>query len=168
MRTPRLASSTPAEIAETRLLGMMTDLRTELARTDAKASSLLGIAGVVAAVLVTALTGKHLPLLAVAAVSVAIVTFTSTTVVLATILRPQLPPERAPGSYAAWAGDPGTAWNEAHALTYSRIEVLADQVAILASIVDRKYRRLRIAGDVFCAGLVGTVLVAAVYVAASR
>lgn len=120
----------------------------EIARADTKSSALLAAFGLPLAVLVAAAPGAALPWPAAVLVGAGAVGLVAALVIVLTAVRPRL--DAAPrGSYLYWArctpaevlADPAT------------LDDRAAQLVRLSQIARRKYKALRLAGDLTCIAL---------------
>lgn len=131
-------------------------LRSELARSDGKASLLLALTGAALAALVSMVSGRHLPAAALAVGVLGAVALLAATVILLAAVRP----------YLNGAGWPSWPTLQAEQL---REQLAAGQhleeVRVLAAAAKTKFLRIRYAVDCVLAGL-GLLTVAAVLAAA--
>lgn len=131
-----------------------TQVTAELARADAKATTLLGLVGAALAGIV-ALTGRALPTAAEVALWCAGVPILAAVLVLLAAIRPRLA-NPAPGSWL-YAAEHGPARLLASLHTdqpTAAVTVLAHDLCALGVIVRAKYRRIRTAVTLVAVGIV--------------
>ncbi|MEV4772138.1 Pycsar system effector family protein [Micromonospora humida] len=137
----------------------ITEVRTELARADSKASTLMAVAGAAVTVGVAILARTDLPGPALAA-GVTTVALVGTAVgLLAGAVRPRLGGGHGLVRYAATA--PGDLMTEATAPPLTAAAERAHHLVWLSRTAVRKYQRVRTAVDLLLAGMAGTAFTAA-------
>ncbi|MEU1756981.1 Pycsar system effector family protein [Micromonospora matsumotoense] len=137
----------------------ITEVRTELARADTKASTLMAIAGAAMTIGVAILARTDLPTPALAAGVTTVALVGTAVALLAGAVRPCLGGGQGLVHYATSA--PGDLMTEATAPPLTAAAERAHHLVWLSRTAVRKYRRVRTAVDLLLAGLVGTALTAA-------
>ncbi|MGC5662736.1 Pycsar system effector family protein [Micromonospora sp. WMMD723] len=137
----------------------ITEVRTELARADSKASTLMAVAGAAVTVGVAILARTDLPGLALAAGVVTVTLVGTAVALLAGAVRPCLGGGHGLVRYATTA--PGDLMAEATAPPLTAAAERAHHLVWLSRTAVRKYRRVRTAVDLLLAGLVSTAFTAA-------
>ena len=145
------APTRPARPA-TNLSGPSAEIRAELARVDAKASTLLAVAGVALSVGLAILGRTHLPLPATLTGWAATTAVGAAVALLAAAVRPHLGGNH---GFMYWADcDPDQLRGT------NPPAITPEQLIGLARLARAKYTRVRLAVDLILAGLAGTALTA--------
>ncbi|GAA2579588.1 hypothetical protein GCM10010435_65980 [Winogradskya consettensis] len=135
-------------------------VRAELARVDAKAGTLLALAGTAFTVALAVFTRAHLPGPAVATGWISTGLIAAAVAVLALAIRPNLDGDHGFVHYAQLA--PADLGAEFAALTeHQHTALLLDALAGLSRAAFGKYRRVQLAVDLLLAALAGVTLTAA-------
>lgn len=152
--------------AATELGAALAHVRTELARADAKAGTLLALSGTALTVLLALLARTALPGFAVAAGWLTVAVVAAAVAHLALAIRPNLTGDHGPVRYARRSA--AAVREEIDAVDRGHWDAVCrqkdrdhDTLIVLSCSAVAKYRRVRIAVDLLLAGLVGVTLTAA-------
>ncbi|GAA0454298.1 Pycsar system effector family protein [Streptomyces olivaceiscleroticus] len=140
----------PRTDIDARLDAATDQVLTEISRTDSKASVLLTAFSLPLAALVAAVPGRDLPAPAAVLIGAGTVGLVAAMLVVLVVVRPRIT-GHAPGSYLRWAE---CATEDEILQDLTTAESRASQVMRLSRIARKKYKGLRVAGDITAAALI--------------